>query len=118
MPNLINMKTYKQKNLGYKRTPTTASLNVTMEDGSVYSIPVQIIADNRDEYYFKEHKDEEDTIKYIRNKSLDSYNIKGWATNNMDWKDVSEYAEKVDCSKGVDFQEGWINGEKEIVGKI
>ena len=32
--------------------------------------------------------------------------------------DVSEYAEKVDCSKGVDFQEGWITGKSEIVGEI
>lgn len=112
------MKTYKQKDLGYKRAPTKALYHITMEDGSVYSVPVQLIADSRDEYYFKEYKDEEDTIKYIKDGSLDSYDIGDWAANNMNWLDVSEYAEKVDCSKGVDFQEGWINGKSEIVGEI
>lgn len=109
------MKTYKQKDLGYKRISTKAMYNVKMEDGSIWQVPAQIIADSRDEYYKNE---KEDTIKYIKNGELVEYDLIDWAQNNMSWIHVSEYAEKVESSKCIDFQEGWINGENEIVGEI
>ena len=109
------LKQYAMKDLGYKRTPTNAMMRVQMTDGSWWAVPVQVIADNRDEYYANE---QEDTIGFILDESLDEYEIKDWAANNMNWEDVSTYAAKVldPPPSFVDFDEGWSNGEKEIVG--
>jgi len=107
---------YKMKDLGYVRTPTDAKLRVEMPDSSRWDIPVQIIADSRDEYYSSE---EEDTIGFIRAGGLDNYKITDWAANNMNWDEVREYATQVPGNvKAVDFQEGWVNGEKEIVSVL
>jgi hypothetical protein len=110
------MKEYIQKNLGYPREKTDAKYRVTMNDGSIWEIPVQIIVDKRDEYY---KDDEEDTIKFIRNKSLSVFEIEDWASNNMDWSEVKDYAKKVGHVQGEDmYQDGWTNGEIEVVGEI
>lgn len=107
---------YQQKDLGYARTPTSAQMHITMEDGSVWAVPVQAIVDSRDESYADE---KEDTIGFIRAGTLGDYNISDWAANNMNWDDVQEWAVKVEnANKSIDFQEGWVNGEKEIVGDI
>ena len=48
----------------------------------------------------------------------DEYELQDWAANNMDWDDVKDYAKKADIEPiEVDYQEGWINGKKEIVFK-
>ena len=108
-------KLHVMKDLGYSRTPTTAMLRVEMPDG-VWEIPVQVIADSRDAYYADE---QEDTIGFIRNNSLDNFEIYDWANNNMNWSDVSEYAFKVSTpTVQVDYEEGWNNGSKSIVGKV
>ena len=104
------------KDLGYKRTPTDAKLRVEMSDGSLWDVPVQVIADDRDDNY---KNDKEDTIGFIRDGTLDAYEIEDWAANNMNWSDVQRYAVKTGAQpKKVDFQDGWINGEKRIVGKL
>ncbi len=109
-------KPYTMKDLGYKRTPTKAFLRVTMEDGTEWDVPVQCIADDRDANYAD---DKEDTIGYIRAGDLSKGEITDWSANNMNWSDVEEYAEKADTEpKEVDFQEGWCNGEKRVVGTI
>ena len=96
------MKTYTQKKLGYPRQKTKARYCITLSNGEVWAIPAQIIVDNRDEYY----KDEkEDTVKFIRNKELDEYEIEDWAKNNMNWADVKEYAEKVESGQFPDFED-------------
>ncbi len=45
---------YVMRDLGYKRTPTNALYLVTMENGDIYSVPVQAIVDSRDENYADE----------------------------------------------------------------
>jgi hypothetical protein len=110
------MKPYTMKDLGYKRTPTTAKLRVEMPDGTLWDVPVQVIADSRDEHYADE---EEDTIGGIRDGGLTDYEIKDWAAGNMNWDEVKRYAVQAPTRAfSVDFQEGWINGDKEIVGEI
>ena len=110
------MKPYTQKDLGYPRKPTSAVMHVTMDDLTVWAVPVQAIADSRDEHYAD---DKEDTIGFIRNKSLEQYEIKDWAANNMNWSDVKEFAAKVESAfVEPDWQEGWISGEKKLVGDI
>lgn len=107
---------YVMKDLGYTRTPTSAMYRVTMEDGSLWDVPLQAIADSRDEHY---QEDEEDTIGFIRSGSLPQYEIRDWAGNNMNWEDISDYAVRTEVApKKIDWQEGWVSGEKEIVGTI
>ena len=38
-----------------------------------------------------------------------------WAVNNMDWNDVAKHAVRVNPSRPADYQQGWVNGEKEVV---
>ena len=42
------------KDLGYPRTPTDAKLRVEMPDNTLWDVPVQLIADSRDEHYADE----------------------------------------------------------------
>ena len=96
-------------------------LRVTMPDGSKWDVPVKKIAENRARYYMKdpelgtfEKSYNEDTIPLFES---DDYEIEDWASNNMNWKDVVAFARKVESHRMADsdFQEGWINGDKEIV---
>jgi hypothetical protein len=93
-------------------------LKITMPDGSNWIVPIQIIADHRAKYY-AEHDgisfDESlnnDTIPLFED---DTYNIHDWAANNMNWKDVKDHAVKCKDDKEVDFEDGWMNGEYELV---
>jgi hypothetical protein len=94
-------------------------LRVEMEDGSEYDIPVSVIAENRAEMYKDEFGGDiqrslsEDTNPLFES---DSYEIEDWAANNMNWIDVESVAVRV-SNGSVDFQEGWLNGDKKIVIK-
>lgn len=89
-----------------------------MPDGSKYDVPISVIAKNRAENYADEFDGDvamslmEDTIPLFES---DDYEIKDWAAGNMNWSDVADYAEKVGTQDDPDFQEGWVNGEKEVV---
>jgi len=102
----------------------TKKLRVTMPDGSQYDVPAALVAMNRATYYA-----EHDTGKTLGPEFEKVYAyefdytmrtddvIMDWAANNMNWSDVSSMAKRVMPSTMSDdeFQEGWINGEKEIV---
>lgn len=95
------------------------NLHVSMPDGSRWSVPVEIIARDRAAYYAPREFDgdierslTEDTIPLFES---DDYEIKDWAANNMNWKDVKAHAVCVKAPSPPDFQEGWINGDKEVV---
>ena len=108
------MKTYTQKDLGYTRTPTSAVLRITMPDGSTWDVPAQIVVDSRDEYYCDE---KEDTAGIALAEWHDfCYLVKDWSAGNMNWDEVADYAVKSTFSRPVDFQEGWVNGDKELIG--
>lgn len=98
---------------------STATLEVTMPDNSVWVVPVEIIARNRAEHYAHEFGGDversiaEDTMPLFRS---DDYEIQDWAANNMNWDDVQYAAwRKVDAPPTVDYQEGWVNGQKRVV---
>ena len=106
---------YQMKDLGYPRTPTSAIVRITMEH-ECWDVPAQIIADSRDANYADE---KEDTIGFIRDGSLDRGAINDWGSNNMNWDDVEEYATQCESERPVqDLQEGWVNGDWNIVGKL
>lgn len=104
------------KDLGYQRTPTDAMYRVEMSDGSQWDVPVQIIADSRDEHY---SEDMEDTIGAIKKGQLDDSEISDWAGNNMNWSNVSGFAVIArPIIKVVDFEDGWANGGGHVVGDL
>lgn len=92
-------------------------LRVTMPDNSVWGVPVQIIANHRAGYYRDEFGGllsrslAEDTIPLFQ---ADPFEVKDWAANNMNWADVKPHARLITAGE-CDFDEGWCNGEKEVV---
>lgn len=87
-------------------------LFVTMLDGSVWSVPVKLIAANHAAYYAgKDGIGIEKALKETWSIFEDSYEIEDWAEGNMNWEDVVAYATKEKDGE-IDFQEGWVNGEK------
>lgn len=80
-------------------------IRVTMPDESVWDVPVSIIQENWWEYYKDKDFDEDE---------FDDDECIDWAQNNMNWKDVKDHARMVEGPK-VDFQDGWVNGDREVV---
>jgi hypothetical protein len=91
-------------------------LNVTMPDDSIWQVPVYVIALNRARCYKISFDHDvsrslhEDTIPLF---SADAAEIIDWAANNMDWADVAPYA-VLKKKPAVDYQEGWMNGDKSV----
>lgn len=88
-------------------------LRVDMPDTSVWQVPASIIAENRAIYMTKKFPKEGD-FQYFYNESMDDDLLIDWASNNMNWDEVDRVAELYQ-EPNVDFQEGWVNGNKEIV---
>ena len=92
-------------------------LVTTMPDGSKWAVPVEVIANNRAKEYADEFDDDiarsltEDTAPLFEG---DEFEIEDWAANNMDWDDVCDHAECIELAD-CDYQEGWVNGDKEVV---
>lgn len=91
-------------------------LHITMPDESVWAVPVELIANHRAEYYAHEFGGDvqrslaEDTLPLFR---ANDYEIEDWASNNMNWSNVQHAARCVKTGD-VDYQEGWVNGEKSV----
>ena len=88
---------------------------VTMDDGSVWSVPVKTIAEHRaryrtkgDDSLFEEKM--KDTLEYFE----DEFEIEDYARNNMNWADVSAYAKMAKEPEDFDFDNGWLNGDIEV----
>jgi len=87
-------------------------LRVTMPNGDIYQIPAKVIAEDKARYYAKEHGASYTSI--IHETMNDDYEIEDWASNNMNWDEVEKFAKLVSRIP-VDFQKGWVNGEKSVV---
>ncbi len=90
---------------------------VTMENGDVYGIPAEVIAENYAAYYAslgEDYKENYDTmLKWF---DTNDFEFEDWAKNNMNWEDVADQAVRLPSrKKEVDFQEGWMNGEVEYL---
>jgi hypothetical protein len=90
-----------------------------MLDHSKWDIPIAVIARNRAESYADEFDGDverslkEDTLPLFEHTP---YEIQDWAANNMDWSDVAAHATLVPTHPPkCDYQEGWVNGRKELV---
>lgn len=89
-----------------------------MPDGSMWDVPISVIAKNRAEYYATKEPPYEETYKIELKYALENEEeIIDWAQNNMDWDDVKNFARlfKISVLTPEDFDEGWANGEHDIV---
>lgn len=98
-------------------------LRVTMNDGSRWDIPAEVIAKDRSEYYAKRDADNgEGEYNLLYDEEMDYIlsnddELKDWASNNMNWSEVKEHAKKVEEPSDIDWEDGWCNGNKKVVEK-
>lgn len=79
-----------------------------MPNGTKYSIPLKLIAENRASYYKDEKASE--IIEYFKQHH---YDAQDWARNNMNWSDVESTA-VIHGIVSCDFEDGWCNGNVSI----
>lgn len=90
-------------------------MTVEMPDGSVWGVPVEMIARNRAACYASEFGGNnerslaEDTVPLFE---FDDYEISDWAVNNMDWDDFAGHQVKLSDAPPPDFQDAWMSGAK------
>lgn len=95
------------------------ALRVKMLDGSRWDVPVAVIAEDRANCNKSEFGGDlqrsldEDTWPCFAD---DDFEVEDWAENNMNWDDVKAHAVQTERPQ-VYYQDGWVNGEKEIVSK-
>lgn len=93
-------------------------LSVTQADGSKWGVPVDMIARDRAAHYMSEFGDDikrslaEDTLPLFE---TDDYEIQDWAVNNMNWSDFDGHQIRLADAEPLDFQDAWMNGDKEVV---
>lgn len=90
-------------------------LVVTMPDHSRWRIPAQFIAEHRARYYVEHYEDAPAFGDEVAIALSDDYELKDWASNNMNWADVVKVAERlpdeiVEC----DYARAWTNADKEV----
>ena len=88
-------------------------LRVTMPDGSKWDVPASVVASDRANYY-----DEEEPGCFQREYDYalnDEDELIDWARGNMDWTDVVELAREKISPPQPDYQEGWVNGDHEVI---
>lgn len=97
-------------------------LRVTMPDGSKWDVPARLIAEPRARYYAEVDTKSKSGLAFERAYETeigyaldDASELIDWAGNNMDWADVAEHAVQSSPAPDVDFEEGWANGDKEII---
>ncbi len=100
---------------------TTKVLRVTMPNGDIWDVLAHLIAHERAVYYANRDHGEDDSKEKLGTYTEeyeyamdDEGTLIDWAEGNMDWKDVAKYATLIE-SAAVDLQEGWVNGDKEVV---
>jgi len=89
-------------------------LRVTMPDKSRWDVPAGLIAHDRANYYAK-NKTPEQFHREFELAMGDANTLVDWAENDMNWIHVKACAKLVVPSSDADYQDGWVNGPKEIV---
>lgn len=92
-------------------------MTITMSDGSVWGVPVDMIARNRAEFYAGEFGGverslAEDTLPLF---AADDYAIEDWAVSQMNWSDFDGHQVKISGALSPDFLDEWMSGYKAII---
>lgn len=105
-------KKYKMKNLGYKRTPADgAVLLVAFPNKEIWEVPVQLVADSRDEWYKDE---EEDTLGFPQADIAPV--LEDWAASNMNWSDLAPYAKQIADPPKINLDNAYLSANFEVRG--
>lgn len=89
-------------------------LTITQLDGSVWGVPIAMIAQNRAEFYASEFGgDVERSLKEDINPLFEEseYSISEWARNQMNWHDFDGHQVNIKGPGPVNFNEAWMSGE-------
>lgn len=90
-------------------------LTVTASDGSVWGVPVGMIAVHRAAHYASEFGGDvqrslaEDTLPLF---AANSYEIEDWAVNQMNWSDFRGHHVKIAEAPQPNMQDAWMSGAK------
>lgn len=94
----------------------TSFLRIRMPDNSLWDVPAILIASNLAKHYERDGSEAYEIEK--ANALASATDLIDWAANNMNWSDVEKFAQKVqDGEETVDYQEGWVNGAKQVIEK-
>jgi hypothetical protein len=103
---------------------TKKMIRVTMGDGSKWDVPMDVVATSFATHWANKSYPPATSPKFKWDKAFETEyewattcvdTTLDWAVNNMDWNDVARHAVRVNPSRPADYQEGWVNGEKEVV---
>lgn len=86
-----------------------------MPDGSKWEVPARVIAEDRAKYYASQEDAETTYEQEFESTMKDHDELIDWAANNMNWEAVVAKASRAVPPPIVNYQEGWCNGEKEII---
>jgi hypothetical protein len=92
---------------------TGKQLQVRFSNGEVYAIPLSEIADRRATSYEQRATEEWDAMFSETMECPDE--AIDWARNNEDWKDVEQFALRVEQPELVDYEDEWCNAEMKVV---
>lgn len=89
---------------------------ITMNDGSVWAVPVMVIAMDKAQYYAKiDNVSVDDALEEVLQEFYEDHaEIADWAKNNMDWSDVKDSAICVERHY-TDYETDWVVANYEIV---
>jgi hypothetical protein len=97
---------------------TTKYLTLTLSNGEMWGIPLEVIARDRAKNYADEFDNDverslaEDTLPLFEESEWEAVD---WAANNMNWSDVAEYAFKISEAEPLDFNAEWNTASKEVM---
>lgn len=92
-------------------------LYIEFSNGEVWRIPAEVIAEQRAEYYAdREEEPGTEEWKELFQEEMEftlnnEYELKDWASNNMNWVHVKDSAEKVE-EQELDKEDEWVNTDK------
>ena len=93
----------------------TKQIEITFSNGSVYSIPAKVVAEDRADYYATKDDGDYDEIFEEEMWVLDDeLELLDWMRGNMDWEDVEEYA-TLERVVGIDKDDEFINADAELI---
>lgn len=100
---------------------TEQQLVVTMPDGSQWAVPVRVIADHHAKHYAHQYADDAHAALNFKTGPLfdsDRQAIVDWAEGSMNWEDVKAHAVQLHSANFIDYQVGWVNGDKHFLARI
>lgn len=71
------------------------TIKITFPNGDTFHIPAQVVAEARTKYYADLDGFEKGSKEWEEEYNQSMLELEDWLSNNMDWKDVKDYAIKV-----------------------